>query len=64
MLAWFKSLFDGPDKKKKRRNRAYQKRVRERERQLRKKLLGEENVNTTFYFKPYGSPTVRGGRAT
>lgn len=62
MLAWLKSLFGDPaEKRKRRQSRAYQKRVREHERQLRKRQLGETNEHTSFYFKPYAAVGVVGG---
>jgi len=59
MLAWFKSLFGkSAEKKKRRQSRAYQKRVRQYERQLQKKHLGEHKG---LYHQGYLMPGVAGG---
>lgn len=58
MFTWLKNFFNGTTStnwRRKRANRAYHKRVRARERQLRRKWNHEGVADRYFYWAPYSS---------
>ncbi|KAJ5438159.1 uncharacterized protein N7458_009157 [Penicillium daleae] len=58
MFTWLKSFLTGQTStnwRRKRANRAYHKRVRARERELRRTWNHEEVANRYFYWAPYSS---------
>ncbi|KAJ5669005.1 hypothetical protein N7462_010075 [Penicillium macrosclerotiorum] len=58
MFEFLKRFFSGNTSthwKRKRASRAYQKKVRARERQLRRQANGEDAADRYFYFSPYAN---------
>jgi hypothetical protein len=58
MFTWLKNFLNGKTStnwRRKRANRAYHKKVRARERQLRQRWNHEEVANRYFYWAPYSS---------